>query len=433
MSDLRDKIVGFLVECTRLVIGVTFLFSGFVKAIDPYGFAYKIEDYLIAFQLVELFPLALPAALLMVVAEFALGVTLLLGVYRKWTLRLIGLFMLLYTPLTLWIALTNPVEDCGCFGDAFIISNWQTFYKNLVLLLGTLFLLLNWRKMKPLFSRKSAPLTAIFTVVFGFLFSLYNLFHYPIMDFRPYHVGANIPGQMQVDSEKGDLLETIFIYSKEGVEQEFTEEKLPWEDSTWTYVDARTRVVQEGEKPAIEDFALAAIYRDDADVEWYTGGDVTDLILSEPSYQLLMIAYSLEKVREGRLDRFISARNYAEAHGYPFYLLTASSPQGVGNWEGRHQTCFQFIQADERELKTMIRSQPGLMLLKGGVVINKWGYLGVPHFNEVKTPLDESQLVSPPDRKQAEAGRLGITALLFAVPLLLLKGRERCFLKNKSI
>ncbi len=427
MDDSRGKIVGFLVECTRLLVGVTFLFSGFVKAIDPSGFAYKIEDYLIAFQLVELFPLALPAALLMVVAEFALGVTLLLGVYRRWTLRLIGLFMLFYTPLTLWIALTNPVEDCGCFGDAFVISNWQTFYKNLLLLLGTLFLLLNWRRMKPLFSCKTAPLAVIFTIVYGFLFSLYNLFLCPIMDFRPYHVGANIPGQMQVDPEKGDLLETIFIYSKEGVEREFTEENLPWEDSTWTYVDAQTRLVREGEKPAIEDFALAAIYRDDSDGEWYAGGDVTDLILSEPSYQLLMIAYSLEGVHEGRLDRFIAAQSYAEAHGYPFYLLTASSPQEVGNWERRHQTCFQFIQADERELKTMIRSQPGLMLLKGGVVINKWGYLGVPRFNEVKTPLIDSQLVSPPDRKRAEAGRLGITALLFVVPLLLLKGRERRF------
>ncbi len=430
MDDSRGKIVGFLVECTRLLVGVTFLFSGFVKAIDPSGFAYKIEDYLIAFQLVELFPLALPAALLMVVAEFALGVMLLLGVYRKWTLRLIGLFMLFYTPLTLWIALTNPVEDCGCFGDAFIISNWQTFYKNLLLLLGTLFLLLNWRKIKPLFSSESAPLATIFTIAFGFFFSLYNLFHYPIMDFRPYHVGANIPAQMQVDPEKGDLLETIFIYSKEGVEQEFTEENLPWDDSTWTYVDARTRVVREGENPAIEDFALAPIYREDADGEWYVGGDVTDLILSEPSYQLLMIAYSLEGVREGRLDRFIAARDYAEAHDYPFYLFTASSPQEVGNWEGQHQTCFQFIQADERELKTMIRSQPGLILLKGGVIINKWGYHGVPRFNEVNASLEDSRLASPPDRKRAEAGRLGITALLFLVPLLLLKGREQRLLKH---
>ena len=284
--------------------------------------------------------------------------------------------------------------------------------------------------MKPLFSRESAPLATIFTVVFGFLFSLYNLFYYPIMDFRPYHVGANIPIQMQVDPGKGDLLETIFIYSKDGVEQEFTEENLPWNDSTWTYVDARTRVLQEGVKPAIEDFTLAAIYRDDSDGEWYAGGDVTDLILSEPSYQLLMIAYSLEGTREGRLNRFIAARSYAEEHGYPFYLLTASSPQEVGNWEGRYQTCFQFIQADERELKTMIRSQPGLMLLKGGVIINKWGYLGVPRFNEVNTSLEDSRLASPPNRKRAEAGRFGIISLLFVVPLLLLKGRERRFLKN---
>ena len=166
------KIEKLLVEVARVIVGATFLFSGFVKAIDPLGFAYKIEDYLIELQLTELFPLALPLAIFMVVAEFSLGVALLLGVYRKWTVRFIGLFMAFFTPLTLWIAITNPVEDCGCFGDALIISNWETFYKNLLLLIGTIILLLKWRRVLPLFSRRLAPATVLFTVIFGIFFSL---------------------------------------------------------------------------------------------------------------------------------------------------------------------------------------------------------------------------------------------------------------------
>ena len=146
-----------VVELSRVIVGATFMFSGFVKAVDPLGFTYKIQDYLIELNLTELFSLAFPAAVIMVVAEFALGVLLLLGIYRKATTHLIGLFLLFFTPFTLWVALTNPVKDCGCFGDALIISNWQTFYKNLILLAGIVFLIINWKKITPLYSsdRKS--------------------------------------------------------------------------------------------------------------------------------------------------------------------------------------------------------------------------------------------------------------------------------------
>ena len=262
---MAAKIEKFLIEFARVIVGTTFLFSGFVKAIDPLGFAYKIEDYLVELQLTEFFPLALPMAIFMVVAEFSLGVALLLGIYRKWTVRFIGLFMVFFTPLTLWIAITNPVEDCGCFGDALIISNWATFYKNLVLLAGTILLLLQWRRITPLFSRRLAPAAVLFTLVFGLFFSLWNVVRLPVMDFRPYHIGANIPQQMFVDPEKADVLETVFIYSKEGVEQEFTEENYPWNDTTWTYVDMTTRVVKEGESPKIEDFAIGTLYYDEVD------------------------------------------------------------------------------------------------------------------------------------------------------------------------
>ncbi len=361
-----------MVVLSRILVGVTFVFSGLMKAVDPLGFTYKIEDYLIELDLTVLFPLALPAALLLVTSEFALGVFLLLGIYRKWTTRLILLFMIFFTPLTLWVAIANPVEDCGCFGDAFIISNWHTFYKNMVLLAGAIWLVLKWKQLRPLFTQKMALPVAAFTLLLGLFFALHNVYRLPVIDFRPYRVGANIPQQMYVDPEKADLYETIFMYSKEGVTREFTEENYPWNDSTWTFVEMKTNLVRKGEKSAIEDFAVEALYFDETTNTFQAGGDITDILLSNPSYSFLMVAYSLEDMHMRHLNRFRETAAFAAKKGFPFYILTASDPGVVGDWEEQNKTGFQFAHADERVLKTMIRSNPGLMLLKEGTVMGKW-------------------------------------------------------------
>lgn len=369
---MKKRIVNILVELSRILVGVTFVFSGFVKAVDPLGFAYKIEDYLIEMGLAVFFPLALPAAVALVTVEFSLGVFLLLGIYRKLTVRLIALCMLFFTPLTLWVAIADPVQDCGCFGDAFIISNWQTFFKNVILSALVILLWMKWSRITPLFSKKIAPFAALFVILMCVLFSLHNIYRLPVLDFRPYKIGANIPQQMYIDPAKTDVLETVFIYKKEGVEKEFTEENYPWNDSTWTFVDMKTKLVKKGVKPAIEDFALEALYYDETTSSWKIGGDITDIILSDPSNTFLMIAYSLEKMSVRYLDRFKEVHQYAKENGYSFYLLTASSVEEVGEWEKKHQTGFQFVHGDERVLKTMIRANPGLMLLKEGTVIDKW-------------------------------------------------------------
>ena len=220
----RKKTMKILTELSRIVLGGTFAFSGFVKAVDPLGFTYKIQDYLVSLDLSGLFPLALPAAIVLAVGEFLLGVFLLLGIYRKPTVRLTAVFMAVFLPLTLWIALKNPVKECGCFGDALIISNWETFYKNIVLGVCALFLLRHYPGITPLFTVRTARTAAVYTALFGFSFSVYNVVKLPVFDFRPYHIGANIPEYMHIDPAKADVVENIFIYSKGGVEQEFTEE-----------------------------------------------------------------------------------------------------------------------------------------------------------------------------------------------------------------
>ncbi len=373
-----------MVVLSRILVGATFVFSGLMKAVDPLGFTYKIQDYLIELGLTALFPLALPAAVLMVTAEFALGAFLLLGIYRKWTTRLVLLFMIFFTPFTLWVAIANPVEDCGCFGDAFVISNWQTFYKNLLLLAGTVWLMMKWTQITPLFTKKATVPIAIVTLLLGVLFALHNVYRLPVIDFRPYKIGANIPLQMYVDPEKADLYETIFLYSKDGVTKEFREENYPWDDSTWTFVDMKTHLVREGQKPKIEDFSVESLYFDDATASWQSGGDITDILLSDPSYTFLMIAYSLEEMQMRHLDRFRDVARHAAKKGYSFYILTASGPDVVGKWERQQQTGFQFAHADERTLKTMIRSNPGLMLLKEGTVMGKWNDSNVPTTDKIE-------------------------------------------------
>lgn len=409
---MKQKIVleKIIVELSRVIVGATFAFSGFVKAVDPLGFTYKMQDYLISLNLEGLFSIALPLAIIMVVAEFVLGVFLLLGINSKVTTRLIGLFMVFFTPLTFWIALTNPVADCGCFGDALVISNWVSFYKNIILFAGIAFLVIKWKKITPLFSAKKAIIASFFIILYGLLFSLHNTYNLPIIDFRPYKIGANIPDQMFVDPDKADIYETIFIYSKDGVEKEFSESDYPWNDSSWIFIDMETRLVKEGIKPAIEDFAIESLYLDESG-EWSVGGDITDLILSDTTYTFIMVSYSLEKMSERYLPRFNDIVNYADEKGYPFYLLTASSTNSVKEWEAKHNTGVQFCHADERTLKTMIRANPGLMLIKEGTVINKW--------DDSKVPSPENLLIKKPD--QGKGTELLISIILFFVPLLILK------------
>lgn len=416
--ESKNKLVKILSELSRIILGATFLFSGFVKAVDPLGFTYKIQDYLISFNLTELFPLALTAAVVLVVLEFLIGVFLLLGIYRKPTVWLAAIFMAFFLPLTLWIALKNPVKDCGCFGDALIISNWATFYKNIVLSVCAVILLRYYKKITPLFSAKTARIAAVFSIIFGFAFAVYNVVKLPVFDFRPYHIGANIPEYMHVNPEKADVVENIFIYSKDGEEKEFTEDNYPWNDSTWTFVDMKTKVIREGEKPKIEDFhisLLSEVYSLEESQLW--SEDVTQQILSDANYTFLMISYSLEKMNKKFLGDFKNAADFADNNGFGFYCLTSSSPELIGKWSAENNADFDFAQADERVLKTMIRSNPGLMLLKNGIVVNKWDDSEIPNFE--RRGLEKLSNVE--GLKTNFWGKLGVILLIFFVPLLLIK------------
>lgn len=270
--DKRNRIIGISVTVCRFVLAVVFIFSGFVKAIDPLGTQYKIQDYLDAFGWAGIFPdsVSLLASALLGILEFCLGVYLFFGIRRIIAPRAVVAVMAVMTPLTFWLALFNPVSDCGCFGDAVVLSNWETFWKNLVLLAMSV-VVLKWRKrIFPLVTTRFDWVIALYGFLYILGMQVYSYHDLPVFDFRPYYAGADIRLGMTIpEGEKPTIVETRFILQKDGVEKEFTLDNYP--DSTWTFVDSRTVVKEKGYEPPIQDFSI---------IRYDDGEDITERVLS---------------------------------------------------------------------------------------------------------------------------------------------------------
>ena len=361
----KDKVIKILVELCRILLGVTFIFSGFVKAVDPMGFSIKIGEYLSAFGLDFFSWMKTFFSFCVISIEFALGVSLLLGVYRK--LISIGtlLFMCVMTPLTLYLALFNPVADCGCFGDAVIISNWETFSKNVVLLTAAILAFKYHKRLTPLYTYKAYWFVALFSFFFCMGFCYYNYNHLPIMDFRPYKVGVNIPKLMEIP-EDAPHDEYHFIYEKDGVKKEFSLENIPTDDAAWTYVDAK--LIKQGFIPVVGSF------------EFYDNehNNIADMVLSEPGLTFLLVAPELEAASDKRIDVINNIYDYAQENKLSFIAVTGSSEDQIVEWRKNTGADYSFLTADDVLLKTIIRSNPGLVLLKEGTILAKWHYLDIP-------------------------------------------------------
>ncbi|HUI32560.1 MAG: DoxX family protein [Dysgonamonadaceae bacterium] len=417
MKREASSFMNIVLSIARIVFGVTFIFSGFVKAVDPIGFCYKIEDYLISFQLVQLIPLALAFAIILIVIEFLIGVSILFGIYRKASTSLAVLFMVVMTPFTLYIALNNPVEDCGCFGDALIISNWNTFYKNIVLLIFALILFVYREKIKSFYSKKTGNFAFAFVLIFAFALCSYNVLYLPILDFRPYKVGVNIPEQMETDKARGDVFKNIYVYEKDGVQQEFTEENFPWEDSTWTFIDLKLELVKKGNEPIIKDFKIIA-YNQDSEGSFIASDDITQDVLSRP-LSLLVVSLSLDKANEKSLREIHALSNFALKNYMDIYVLTASDGNVVEKWNKKLGGIYlNYATMDELTLKTIIRSNPGILLLKEGTIQAKWSHRNVPDTVELAKLISQSETEGKKTPFNKSESSLLIVCLLFLLPLL---------------
>lgn len=416
----KDIFIKIILEIARLLLGVTFLFSGFVKAVDPLGTAYKIQDYFAVMHLTELHLAALPISVALCVMEFLLGVWLLLGLYRRIVTKLLFAVMLFMTPLTLYLAIKNPVHDCGCFGDALILTNWETFYKNLVLLPCSVVVLIWHNRISPLFSRHTYWLAALFTFGFIFIFTIYNYMFLPIFDFRPYKVGTDLR-KLVSEKSKADKYRNTFVYEKNGVKKNFTEDNYPWKDPSWKFVEMKSELVKEGKVSEVEGFSIEHLQVSNNRKSILGQTDITDSILNDTSYTFLMAAYSIEDMSQAHLSDFEDVSYYAQEHGYKFYCLTASNHQEVLNWIDDSGVNYDFCFTDERVLKTMVRSNPGLILMKNGRIINIWPDNRVPGEKQLDKPLDKLQFAKLKDTKQENKDNLLILCIIFVSPLIVLQ------------
>jgi hypothetical protein len=350
---------------SRIIIGLVFIFSGFIKAIDPLGSAYKFSDYFQAFHLDFLKVLSLPLAILLCSAEFITGASVLTGIRQRIGITGALLLMIFFTPLTFILALTNPVSDCGCFGDAIHLTNWQTFGKNIVLLIFVLILFTGRKSVKSLFKPLFEWLAVILISILFIFFSLYNLKYLPVIDFLPYKTGTNIPEKMKrPEGAPTDQYLTTFIYEKDGTQKEFTLNNYPANDTSWKFVEQKSILVKKGYEPPIHDFSIVTLQNE----------DITDLILRDSDYTVLMVSKKLKEANAGNLSDGFKLGRSCMAEGINFYILTASGSDEVKIFENG----LKFCNTDETTLKTMIRSNPGYLFIKDGKIIGKCSWANLP-------------------------------------------------------
>ncbi len=368
--------MNFIKHLSRILVGITFIFSGFVKGIDPWGSAYKFTDYFNAMGLEWLVWAAFPLGVILAFAEFAIGVGLLFNAFLRFFSWLALLFMAFFLPLTLWIALKNPVTDCGCFGDALVLTNWETFYKNIALMLLTIIVFWFRKDMSGENNKKTSLLLSGGAVVVYFAFVVYSYNHLPVIDFRPYKVGVNIPEAMAIPEDAPrEEYENIFYYKNKntGEVQEFTEENYPWQDTlNWEYHDMESILVKEGYVPPIHDFRI----------ETPTGENIIDFFLYEKNYVFMLVAYDLHRSATEPQEKINRLADWAREEGMSFFCLTSTLPDESAKFAEKHNITYDFFNCDEITLKTIVRSNPGLVVLEEGTIVEKY------HYNDIPTPAE---------------------------------------------
>ena len=419
MQKLRITVV----NVCRFVFAATFIFSGYVKAIDPLGTLYKLKDYAAAMSLNGLLPdwALVGVAIALGALEFALGVFMLFAVRRHVVSRIMLAFMTAMTVLTLWIFVADPVKDCGCFGDALKLTNGETLLKNIVL--SACAALVAWRPvdMARFISRSNQWIVRYYTVAYIVITSVYCLYTLPIFDFRPYHVGMNIKQGMEIpEGAEQPEFESTFLLRKNGETREFTLDNYP--DSTWEYVDTRTVQTKKGYEPPIHDFALTSCD---------TGEDITEQVLTKKGYTFLLVSPRLAVADDSNFGDIDQIYEYAEENGADFYCVTASANDEIERWRDLTGAEYQFCNADETTLKTMIRSNPGLMLLKDGTIIGKWSHNALPQTDDLTAPLQ--QLAIGKAQNDSTTKRLLIVLLTFFLPLSALTLADRLWAWSKWI
>jgi hypothetical protein len=377
-----------ITHVSRILVGGLFVFSGFIKANDPLGFSYKLQEYFEVFKadsglgIFESFAhIALPLSILLCVSEMALGFMLLVGYKRNLTLGLLLTQIVFFTFLTFYSACYNKVTTCGCFGDFLVLKPWTSFWKDIALLILITLLISGKNNINELFSPLITMSLTLILVILSVMFPIYAYRNLPPFDFRPYAIGMNIKDNMKVtDDYVPAVYESGFIYEnlKTGKQEHFNMKNYPWQDTlTWKWVATDNILIHDAiNAPKIVDFSITSI----------DGVDLKDSILNTKNYMFLLVCYDLTKVEE---DETLHAKindlyNLANDDKIQMLALTAGDAKQIDNYKHKHQAMYEFANADGIVLKTMIRANPGLILIKDGTIIMKWHYNNLPTYSDIK-------------------------------------------------
>jgi len=359
----------FLTQLSRILVGALFIFSGLIKANDPLGFSYKLNEYFEVFGTDWLVPFSLFISIFMCALEMLLGILLLIGARIKLTLWLLLLMILFFASLNFYSGYYDKVHECGCFGDAIKMTPWQEFRNNMIMLVMTIFMLIRHNDIRSLFGMKMENAFVFLSIIASLGFPLYTYNYLPIIDFRPYKIGTNIYEAIHPQVKYYYTLKN----KKTGEVKDFDAWPPNW-DKEWDYVSNRAEPLKKG-ITQIVGFSM----------ENRSGEDYTDTFLQNPKYSFLLVEYDLDKANRGVQGRINDFSALCQKDGMEFIGLTTSTPEKINEFKNEAHSMYYFYRCpDDVPLKTMIRSNPGLILFKAGVVIDMWHFHSFPSYNDIK-------------------------------------------------
>lgn len=365
VKSVKSSKENLIVKIFRIILGLVFIFSSTMKGIDPMGTAYRVEDYLEVYNLLWLYNQAFSLGVLLIAVEFLLGISLLLKIHIRLAALGTLLIMIIFTLITFFDAKYDLVPDCGCFGDAIKLTAWQTFFKNIVLILLALVVFIKKNSIKtkiPLWLQSS--LLLVFMAGY-FYFIFYNYNHLPVIDFMDWKKGRDMK------AEGSGEVKSFVIYKNKitGEQKEYLSSNYPWNDSVWMseweFVDQRMD-------------ESGFVRKHNVIVEDYDGNNVTRELIENPEYQLLLVSYDVEKADGEGMIKASKLSEMAVQQSISFALISSSGEDIIETYRQVYQINYPSYLADDTELKAMIRSNPGMLLLKNGIVINKWHFHDFP-------------------------------------------------------
>jgi len=372
-----------VLNISRLFVSLLFIFSGLIKANDPTGFAYKLEEYFEVFHITFLNDLSVAMAIFLCALEIILGAALLLGAKARQTSAGLLILIIFFSFLTFYSAAFNVVRTCGCFGDAIPLTPWQSFFKDLILLVLIIVIYMNRIRLHSVFKSQKAENRALILVsVLAFGFGLYTYNYLPVKDFLPYHKGANLPEYMKTPAGAPlDVYEIMYTlkHKKSGETKKMSDKDYLkteiWKDSNWEIIGTpESKLIKKGFEPKIKDLKIMDSQ----------GVDYTTEIIENPYYNLVIVAYNLSEANKKAMgDLNALAINSAENYNIRSVLLTSASPDNVVEFEKHNKLVMEVFNADDVPLKSMVRSNPGLLLLKDGIVIDKWHFHNLPSYKKL--------------------------------------------------